>query len=332
MKKAIALMVTSLFLSWGFAFTLPQKSHAAEITWKVLSSWPKGYPEVDEFLLGWAKKVNEATGGTLNPKWMGGPEVVHPFEQLKAAQTGVCDVLFTHPAYHPEVVSAGQATDLFYASPKKRAEIGWTKLMADVYKARAGVKYLSPFASGIPYQTYLNKEIRKADWTGLKIRATPFYRPLVEGLGGVTVQLPTGEIYTGMQRGVIDGFCSPGVYPVQLKLFEVTKYAILPGYGEASWIFLVHSRTWDKLSPDLKKVVEETTLEFEEKMRPVFIDYWKKENQEIVKRGMKVIELPAPDAKKLLSVYEAKSWEELILKKDLEFGPKLKAIADKIEK
>jgi TRAP-type C4-dicarboxylate transport system substrate-binding protein len=330
MKKIGALVLVTFILHFPFTFVVPQNSFAGGTTWKVLASWPKGYPEIDKYLLGWTKHIEKATGGRVTPKWMGGPEVVHPFEQLKAVQRGLCDVLFTHPAYHPGVVSAGQASDLFYASPEKRAKTGWTKMMTDLYKTRAGVKYLNAFASGMPYQLFLNKEIESADLRGLKIRATPFYRPVVEGLGGATVQMPTGEIYTGMQRGVIDGFCAPGVYPLGLKLYEVTKYAILPGFGEVNWINLVHMDSWDKLSDDLKSTVEKATVEFQEKMRPVFQENWEIEKKEIVKRGMKLIQLPPADSKKMLDIFATSSWQELVLKKDAEYGPKLKALADKI--
>jgi len=301
------------------------------ITLSVLSSWPKGYPEVDDYVLPWIAKIESATGGRLKLRWMGGPEAVHPFEQLKAVQKGLTDILYTHPAYHPEVVAAGQAADLVYAVPKVRTESGYDTLLAEVYLKRGGVKYLPPFPSGMQYQLFMNKKIDKADLTGLKIRATPFYVPMVAGLGGATVQTTTGEIYDSLSSGVIDGYCSPQRYPMTIKLHEVTKYAVLPRVGEVVFISLVNTSSWNKVPKDLQATVEKVTREVVEAQRAVMLKKTKEEEPRMLQHGMAFVQLPPQESSKMLKVFRDRSWETLIFKPDPEFAPKLKAIAEKIE-
>lgn len=303
------------------------------ITITVLTSWSRGYPEVDDYIVPWMSKVEEATGGRVKIRWMGGPEAVHPFEQLKAVQKGLCDILYTNAAYHPETVPAGQAADLVYVTPKVRADSGFEALVAEVYLKRAGVKYLLPaFYSGNQYQLFLNKKIERADLKGLKIRATPFYVPLVAGLGGATVQTTTGEIYDAMSSGVIDGYCSPQRYPMTIKLNEVTKFAVLPRVGEVVFITLINTNFWNKLPKDLQSTIEKVTKEVVDKQRAITIKKAEDDTSKMIKSGMTFLQLPPEEANKMIKVFRDRSWEELVLKYDREFGPKLKAIAEKIEK
>lgn len=316
----------------GFIYANAAHAQGAEsITLNVLSSWSKGYPDVDEYIIPWMTKMEAATGGRLKFRWMGGPETVHPFEQLKAVQRGLTDVLYTHPAYHSEIISVGQAADLVYASPKIRYESGFDAAIAEVYLKKGGVKYLPAFSSGVQYQLFMNKKIDKADLKGMKIRATPFYVPMVSALGGATAQTPTGEIYDAMNSGVIDGYCCPQRYPMTIKLNEVTKYAVLPRIGECVWITLVNGNKWSKIPKDLQDTVEKVTREVNEEQRAVMMSRAKEEEQKMLKTGMSVVQLPPEESAKMLKAFREKSWETLIFKPDPENAPKLKAIADKIE-
>ena len=97
----LAFCLAVLSLSYGDTVSA---AGGEPITLSVLSSWPKGYPDVEEYIVPWMTRMEKATGGRLKLRWMGGPETVHPFEQLKAVQRGLADILYTHPAYHAELV------------------------------------------------------------------------------------------------------------------------------------------------------------------------------------------------------------------------------------
>lgn len=336
MKRKGLLFVTSIFCAVIILVCVSpvaaQKS-TKTVTLNLLSSWSRGYAEVEEYIIPWMSAVEKATGGQVKIRWMGGPEAVHPFEQLKAVQKGLCDILYTHPAYHPETVPAGQASDLIYATPKLRIANGFDTMINEVYQKRAGVKCLQPFPTGYRYQLFVNTKIRRADLTGLKIRATPFYVPVVAGLGGATVQTATGEIYDAMSTGVIDGYCSPQRYPVAIKLYEVTKFGVAPRFGEVVFITLVNINNWNsKLSKEQQSIIDKVTNEVVEKQRAITMKKTEEEIPKLLQHGMTLVELPKEESAKMLRVFRDKSWEELIMKKDPQFGPKLRAIADKIEK
>ena len=76
----------------------------------------------------------------------------------------------------------------------------------------------------MPFHIYLNKKIDKLDFTGLKIRVTPVYKDIVEALGGTTVTTAPGEVYTALERGVVDGYGWPITGIFDLGWEKVTKF------------------------------------------------------------------------------------------------------------
>ena len=81
-----------------------------------------------------------------------------------------------------------------------------------------------------PFHLYLTKPITKPDLTGFKIRITPVYRDFFTALGATVVQTAPGEVYTALERGVVDGYGWPigGIF--DFGWHEKTKYRVDPGF------------------------------------------------------------------------------------------------------
>ena len=62
-------------------------------------------------------------------------------------------------------------------------------------------KVLGLNALGSGYTVALKKEITKADFSGLKLRTTPSYEPMVKALNGASVRLSTPENYSALEKG-----------------------------------------------------------------------------------------------------------------------------------
>ncbi len=88
--------------------------------------------------------------------------------------------------------------------------------------------YLARQFHNVPFHIYLNKKIDKLDFTGLKIRVTPVYKDVVEALGGTTVTTAPGEVYTALERGVVDGYGWPVTGIFDLGWEKVTKFRLEP--------------------------------------------------------------------------------------------------------
>jgi TRAP-type mannitol/chloroaromatic compound transport system substrate-binding protein len=102
------------------------------------------------------------------------------------------------------------------------------------------------------------------DLKGLKIRTAGDDGAIFTRLGASTVNVPPGEVYESMKRGVIDAFQigSPSIdwsYGMQ----EVTKYVYLSPVRQPCELFilLIMGDSWAKLTPDLQKIVQACSLE-----------------------------------------------------------------------
>lgn len=331
LRRILIIFIVGLLLT-SFANSLSASSEI--VTLKILASWAPTEHVVFYGFRPWVDRVNKELEGKLKIDWVGGPEVVSPFGQIKPVQTGVFDLLATTWAYHVDQIPAGQATNLFDAMEEERQKVGYTQVLEEMYQKKANFKLIGIMDGGHHrYHIYLNKRIDRADLTGLKIRGTPFYHPLIKALNGAPVVTPSGEIYEAMARGVVDGFCWPVVGPVLAKWTEVTKFIVMPGFGWIQWPVFMNLDRWNRLPKSLQ---DELTRITRVMGKEIFKTYTEKiipaELQEMKKAGMQVIELPPAEANKLLTTFYTRTWEEMVLKLDREYGPRLKAAADRLKK
>ena len=91
-----------------------------------------------------------------------------------------------------------------------------------------------------PFHLYLNKQITAPDLTGLKLRITPVYRDFFQALGATVVQTAPGEVYTSLERGVVDGYGWPITGIFDLGWHEKTKYRVDPGFYTAEVSILIN--------------------------------------------------------------------------------------------
>ena len=321
------LLVLAFVAALIFLHQFAPNCNAGPIKWKALSSWSTDYTNTKYFLIPWVEKINEKLKGKLEVTWVG-PEAVPPFEQIKPLKVGVFDVLATHSAYHAGAVAVGMGMDLFSASSKERRAAGFYRLVDEVYRKKVNAHYLGAGCDGTGYHLMLrNTCIKRADLSGLKIRTSPFYDPFITSLKGATVRVPGGEVYSALEKGVVDGACWPAFGAFNYKWYEVAKWQVRPRFGETVHPLLVNVDSWNKLSPDLQKQVTEITLEVEEESRAKLMAAWQAEEQELVKLGMKLCVLPPDQAEKYLDTFYTATWN-MVIKLDKENGPKLKELAD----
>ena len=332
MKKVLFLVSLLSCVIFSAAFLPCTTAHAQKaIEWRALHSFTADFLSVVNLTVPLFQKINERAAGKLKISWVGS-EAVPAFQQLKPLREGLFDLLYTHPAFHAGDMALGQGMDLVTATAKERREAGMLKIVDEAYRKRMNASYLGMGVYGTGYHLVLKKKIEKADLSGLKIRTNPFYDPLVKALGGAPVAIPSGEIYTALEKGVVDGSCFPVAGILVLKLNEVAKYMIRPAFGDGIQCILANLDSWNRLPKDLQELVMKCVIEEEEEGRARMIKAYEKEEKELLKLGMEIATLPSQEAQKFINTFYERSWAELVVQRDPEFGPKLKEAADRIRK
>ena len=330
-KKLSILIFGVIGIAFFLNGLLSGSAHAQKaIEWRMLCAWGPEYVVVRNSIIPFVEKVNQRAAGRLKISWVG-PEAVPPFEQFKPVREGIFDAVLTHSAYHIGEVAGGSGMDLFSATAKERRAAGLYKILDEAYRKKGNVSYFGAMVGGVGYQLLLKKKLDKADLTGLKIRTSPFYDPMVKGLGGAPVRTSQGEIYSALEKGVVDGATWTSFGMTDYKMHEVVKYIVKPRFGEVVSPVLVNLNSWNRLSKDLQDLLTEIEIEIEEKYRTAMIATVENEDKELQKLGMEFLTLPPKEAEKFLSTFYERSWEELVLKRDPEFGPRLKEAADRMK-
>ncbi len=301
-----------------------------EVVIKAVTAFPKGHLNTDPVPI-FVSKVNEALKGKVRIDWVGGPEVIPSFDQPMALKTGRIDaILYTSFMYLEQLVPEALAKGLTELHPWEERASGAYQLWCEIFEKRLNAAYLGSLQSQIPFMLYVNKKISKVeDLKGLKIRVAPLYTPFMKAVGASPVTLPPTEIYTAMERKVVDGFMWPRLGMASWGLHEVTKYMLLPPVitGTENGCF-INLNKWKQLPPEAQKVISEIAedMEWIGAMRSVLLV--DKEDKVRLKAGMQFIELPPQEAQKLRKIAYEETWKH-VLSKAPEYGERLRKLSSK---
>ncbi|WP_299979928.1 TRAP transporter substrate-binding protein [Desulfobacula sp.] len=127
--------------------------------------------------------------------------------------------------------------------------------LADEY-AQRGLVLLSQSPVG-PQEFISSKPLLKLeDWKGLKVRVSgAVYSKAMQTIGAVPISMPSGEVYTSLQRGVVDAAQGLDITFKARKLYEVTKHQINFSCFDMEWTIFMNKKKFDSLSKDQQKVV-----------------------------------------------------------------------------
>lgn len=165
-----------------------------------------------------------------------------------------------------------------------------------------GLVGLGYWENGFRHVTNSRRPITKADdLAGLKLRViqNPLFLDTFTALGANATPMPFTELYSAMEQSAVDGQENPSATILASKFYEVQKHMVLSRHMYSAWVLLMSKKTWDGLSPQEQKIVQDAAREatlFERKTIRAFGD---KALGELKKLGMQVSELPAAEQAKL---------------------------------
>jgi len=206
MKRAILLSI-SVFVFLGLTWS---PSFAGPIVLKAVTAFPKNHLNNDPVPI-LVDKINRKADGELRIEWVGGPEVIKAFDQILALKSGSIDMILYYPfGYMKPVMPEAWAKGLSELAEWEERKTGAFELWSEIFEKRANAKYLGRLHNLLPFMVFSNRKIQKIeDFKGMKIRVMPLYIPFIKALGAVPVTIRPPEIYTSIERGVVDGFMWP---------------------------------------------------------------------------------------------------------------------------
>src|SRR5499425_546655 len=269
------------------------------------------------------EQVNRDGKGVLQINYIGGPKAMPPFEVGNALKSGVIDVANSTGAFYTNVMPESDAWKLTERPMSELRKNGGYEYMAALYAQKMNAIFLARLVDNNPFHLYLNKPIASADLTGLKLRITPVYRDFFQALGATVVQTAPGEVYTALERGVVDGYGWPITGIFDLGWHEKTKYRVDPGFYSAEVSILVNKTVWDRLTDAQRNVLRKAGGQAESEAAAIFAEENAKDTKRQADAGIQTIKLDGAAGKSYLDkAYEA-GWAG-VLRQSPQHGAKLK--------
>lgn len=317
MKKTLLVALGAL---------VPAFALAQEVTLRLVSAFPENQFYVKR-TVEWIEKVNGEGKGVLHINFIGGPKAIPTFEVGKAVQSGVVDIGFTTGAFYTNVMPEADFLKLSETSAAEQRKNGGYDLINRIWAEKANMRYLAKVVEFTPFHLYLNKKIDKPDLTGLKIRITPVYRDFFQAMGASVMTTAPGEVYTALERGVIDGYGWPIHALFDLNWQEKTKYRVDPGFYNAEVSLVMNLDKYKSLPPKVREYLERQALAYEQQN-----DFWKSYNEDEKKRqaeaGIQTIAFDAATSKAYVEKAKEVGWASAI-KSSPQYGEQLKKVLAK---
>lgn len=306
-------------------------ANAAEVlTLKGVCAWPINSSSCSQGLRA-MKAINAAAKGRLHINILGGPEVVKARDEFQALRSGIVDVVETTSSYYSGEEPVVQAFSLMRGdlSKKQAMEVyGHSRAMAlmnKIFMEKSQV-HLIAMTNFENFNLMLAKPANTlADTKGMSIRVTsPAVAFAFKELGMTPVNMTPSELYTALQRGIVQGaWRNPSDAWTQGE-HGVYKTILEPAIsGSPVTGLYIAGRVWSKMPSDLQALVTKTMLDLQPAMHDYFAHATATATERFRKAGVKVVKLPSADSAKIVKALND-YWPEII-KKDPTNGPQLKA-------
>ena len=279
-----------------------------QATLRLITAWPETdkYQTVGLSIL--KEEVDELSGGQMQIEVIGGPEAIAPFDQAAAVRDGAVDMAWNATSYYVPEFPEGAILAYSTLTAAEERESGARDYLNDLHQERMGSLILGRGGVGSEPTLYTQDPVTKVgDFAGRRLRVAPVYVPFVEALGAEPVTMPAGELYTALERGVIDGFAWPSVGISALQLHEITGYQILPKFWRADMVSIINQDAWESLSEEQQNVLVEAAKAVEEGTPAEYERLRAEELPVLEANGVEQAELSPAEAEKFLDLAESSS-------------------------
>jgi TRAP-type C4-dicarboxylate transport system substrate-binding protein len=163
----------------------------------------------------------------------------------------------------------------------------------------------------------------------MKLRCSPTLVPFLKKIKANPVVMKPGDIYTALERGVVDGYIWPAAQIREWGWEKVTKYVLEPPLPyQAIDVVLVNLDAWKKLPIELKGLLIEAAKDDEFRTVVRALEYIPRENAGLAKVGLQFIKMSDAETMKLQDAAVSALWE-VLMKRDAANAKKLKGMISK---
>lgn len=232
--------------------------------WKMVTTWPPHFPVLGEGADLIAKWIDEMSSGRLQIQVYGGGELIPALEAFDAVSMGTAQMSHGASYYWAGKAPAAQffaAVPFGMNAQQMNAWIydgGGLQLWEELY-SRFNLTPMPAGNTGVQMGGWFNRQINTPDdLKGLKMRIPGLGGKVIAKAGGSAILSAGGEIYTNLERGVIDATEWIGPYHDYLMGFhKIAKYYYYPGWHEPGSVLelTINKSAFEGLPKDLQEII-----------------------------------------------------------------------------
>ncbi|TQV82092.1 TRAP transporter substrate-binding protein DctP [Denitrobaculum tricleocarpae] len=300
--RKVARKALSLAAAAGLATTVVSGAALAVDRVSAVHAFPEFLVYTKTFLA-MVDDINARGEGIVEIQVRGGPEAIGMFQQPQAVRDGVVDMVHTPGSFYGASVPEIDAMVAARVTPMEARANGGAALMDQVHQSRFNVKHLGWIDGGVQFHIYSTQEFKFGDdgvidLTGVKLRDNPIYHAFFEALNATTASMKATEVYSALEKGVVDAAAWTSIGILDLKWDKFLKYRIDPKFYNTDIGVIFNKDSWESLSPESQKLIQDVVAEWEQKSYDARQQDIAKDAEELQKRGMQFVSM-TPEASEI---------------------------------
>ncbi len=299
---------------------------AQEVTLRAVSAFQEGTTYARNFER-FIERVNSEGRGHIRINYIGGPRAIPTFEIGNAVRGAVVDMANVSGAFYTNLLPEGDALKLATRPMSEQRQNGAWHFINRLHNERLNAWYLARQFQNIRYHFYFRVRppgVERLDLAGIRMRSTPVYQALVEALGAQPITIAPGEVFTAMERGVVEGYGWPILGVFDLGWQQVTRYRLEPGFYNGEVNVLVNLDRWRRLSDRQRALLDAAAL-WLEGLDAENVDHIEAEGRRQTEAGIQTIRLPDAEARRFTEHAIEIAWHAVI-RRSPETGPRLRQL------
>ena len=256
-----------------------------------------------------AADISEASDGKVSIEVL--PfNSIKMFQQPAAVRKGRVDLMCTPYAFFANAVPENEAVSTSPSNPATVRANGGLEMLDKIQQEHYGVKNLGWTSSGGRFRIYMKNAPKfdadgMLDLSGIKLRDNPIYGAFFRAMNASTHPLPSTEVYSALEKGVVNASAWATIGLKGLKWDKFLRHGVEPEFYHTDIGWFINLDRWNSLDAGVRTLIEDRVIANEEAVREVLLAEAKAERATLAAEGMEFHTVPASDVYSKLAVDSA---------------------------
>lgn len=185
---------------------------------------------------------------------------------MEQTQSGILQFVNQSPGFTGSLIPEAQVFFVPYLLPEDDDQLfaffrnseAINTIFPELY-AQQGLELLSMYPEGEVMVTSNRPITAPADFDDVKVRVmtNPLLVSSYQAFGATPTPLPWGEVYGGLQTGIVDAQENPAFFIESTRMYEVQDHITRLGHNNFTTALMANQEFFDGLSPEDQQVVRD---------------------------------------------------------------------------